>query len=37
MSVSRFTRSGAALQCFHDLGYEKTTIADIKARANVRL
>lgn len=24
---------GAALQCFHDLGYEKTTIADIKARA----
>jgi AcrR family transcriptional regulator len=26
---------GAALQCFHDLGYEKTTIADIKARAKV--
>jgi AcrR family transcriptional regulator len=25
----------AALQCFHDLGYEKTTIADIKARAKV--
>jgi AcrR family transcriptional regulator len=24
---------GAALQCFHDLGYEKTTIADIRARA----
>jgi AcrR family transcriptional regulator len=23
----------AALQCFHDLGYEKTTIADIKTRA----
>ena len=26
---------GAALECFHDLGYEKTTIADIKARAKV--
>jgi AcrR family transcriptional regulator len=26
---------GAALRCFHDLGYEKTTIADIKARARV--
>ncbi len=26
---------GAALQCFHDVGYEKTTIADIKARARV--
>jgi AcrR family transcriptional regulator len=26
---------GAALQCFHDLGYEKTTIADIKTRAKV--
>jgi AcrR family transcriptional regulator len=26
---------GAALQSFHDLGYERTTIADIKARANV--
>jgi AcrR family transcriptional regulator len=26
---------GAALQCFHGLGYEKTTIADIKARASV--
>lgn len=26
---------GAALQCFHELGYEKTTIADIKARAKV--
>jgi AcrR family transcriptional regulator len=25
----------AALQCFHDLGYEKTTIADIKTRAKV--
>jgi AcrR family transcriptional regulator len=25
----------AALRCFHDLGYEKTTIADIKARAKV--
>lgn len=26
---------GAALECFHDLGYEKTSIADIKARAKV--
>lgn len=26
---------GAALQCFQELGYEKTTIADIKARAKV--
>lgn len=25
----------AALECFHDLGYQKTTIADIKARAKV--
>ena len=25
----------AALQCFHVLGYEKTTVADIKARAQV--
>ncbi len=26
---------GAALQCFHELGYEGTTVADIKARAKV--
>lgn len=26
---------GAALLCFHEFGYERTTIADIKARANV--
>jgi AcrR family transcriptional regulator len=34
-SARRAEILGAALECFQELGYEKTTIADIKARAQV--